>query len=524
MTTSIPPDAVAQAYTASSLQQSWQHLEALKIYDQLIRRAAATPAIWRAAGSSLLVLGEFAQAKLTFEQSLLGEPAHDETEHGLSQALFSLGDVDAACARIEAVARRTNALASWLGLATMIPGAPSASGAVIREMRSRFATELTKATPPSAIAPRVQSRPPASAPLKIGYISAFFDQPNYMRPVWGLINHHDRARFAPHLFSDKPPPWPGYQPHPADVVHAIGALDNVEVAALVRQCEIDVLVDLNGYSAAQRLPLFLGHPAPVNLAWFNMYATSGLPGLDWIIGDAQVALPAEDEHYTERVHRLPLSYVTFEAQYDTESAPPVAQPPCVAHGVFTFGSLVSQYKITPVTLDTWAAILRGAPQSRLLLANRAMRSEENRKYVQEQFASRGVAAHRLDLRKPARHGVFLRYYDEIDLALDAFPYNGGTTTTEALWQGVPVLTTAGDRWAARTSRTLLHHAGLGAFVAANAQEMAARAVALARDRATPARLDDLRQSMRARLAASPLCNTAALARALEQFFIAAARR
>ena len=142
-----------------------------------------------------------------------------------------------------------------------------------------------------------------------------------------------------------------------------------------------------------------------------------------------------------------------------------------------------------------------------------------RAHVRAQFAAAGVDGARLELDGPAEHAGFLRGYDRIDVALDTFPYNGGTTTTEALWQGVPVLTFPGDRWAARISTSLLRASGLDDWVGADADEYVARAIALATDPATPARLAELRRTMRARLKASPACDVAGFARQMERLYL-----
>ena len=125
----------------------------------------------------------------------------------------------------------------------------------------------------------------------------------------------------------------------------------------------------------ERLPLFTQHVAPVTIAWFNAFATTGLPGFDYIVGDERVAYDGEERFFTERILRLPMSYLTFEV---THPAPPLVPPPCLQNRYLTFGSLVAQYKITPPVLDAWAEILRRTDGTRLLLANTALRSIHNR--------------------------------------------------------------------------------------------------------------------------------------------------
>ena len=304
---------------------------------------------------------------------------------------------------------------------------------------------------------------------------------------------------------------------PRDRIHETATLDNDQLAELIQLSDIDILVDLNAYSSPERLALFLDRPAPVTVAWFNMYATSGLPGFDYLVADDEVVRPGEEPFFTEKVVRLPVSYLTFQVDHP---APPVVPPPCLENGYLTFGSLVSQYKITPPVLDAWASILRRAEGARLLLANRALKSVHNRSYVADQFSRRGVDTGRIMLCGPAEHLTFLQYYDRVDVALDAFPYNGGTTTMEAIWQGVPVLTFAGDRWSSRTSQSLLRRTHLEEFVAEDIEGMVDLAIRLARSPDTPRRLAELRWQMRACLQASSACDTPALARAMEQFYTA----
>jgi protein O-GlcNAc transferase len=254
----------------------------------------------------------------------------------------------------------------------------------------------------------------------------------------------------------------------------------------------------------------------VQLGWFNSFATSGLDCFDGIIGDDAVIPAAEEGFYTERVLRVRGTYLAFEVLH---AVPDVAPPPCTSkQGSLTFGALASAYKLTDLTLDIWTRILRSAPTSRLLIRTPTLAEPSNRDHLRARLAARGVAGERVDLEGGAAHFDFLQSYDRIDIALDTFPYNGGTTTTEALWQGVPVLTYVGDRWAARTSASLLRAASLDDWVASDEEDLLAKASALARDPATPARLAALRARMRARLAASAACDTAGLCVALEQIY------
>jgi predicted O-linked N-acetylglucosamine transferase (SPINDLY family) len=173
-------------------------------------------------------------------------------------------------------------------------------------------------------------------------------------------------------------------------------------------------------------------------------------------------------------------------------------------------------------IAAWSTILRQAPGARLLIRNRALGEPSNRTALCERFRRHGILSEQLRLDGPADHAAFLAAYAEVDIALDPFPYSGGTTTMEALWQGVPVLSFNGDRWASRTSRSLLLAAGLADWCRPDLADYIAQAVALARSPATPTMLARLRETMRARLLASPVCDTAGLCRAIEALYRQAA--
>ncbi|MCB1125253.1 MAG: hypothetical protein KDM81_02070 [Verrucomicrobiae bacterium] len=428
--------------------------------------------------------------------------------------LYRLGEIDRAMVELEVAGRHTDSTAPWVSLATVVPGSPTASPERILEVRRDCARRLMQAE--RRLPARPEVRRDAGPLLRIGYVSSWFHAANYMKPVWGLIRHHDRSAFEIHLFSDSPLPEPAPAALcPEDRVHLTKHLDNRQLARRIATLGIDVLVDLNAYSTPARLPLWLAPPAPVTVGWFNGFAPSGLPGFDHLVGDDAVIHQGDEAWFTETLLRLPLSYLTWEVPHPV---PPVRPPPCVREGGFTFGSLVSQYKITPGVLDAWGRILRDAPTARLLLANASLKSPHNQAWLKERLAERSVREEQLILRGGAEHLDYLRNYDDIDVALDAFPYNGGTTTMEAVWQGVPVLTFSGDRWASRTSCSILRDTHLGEFVAADVDGYVAKAIALASDPAVGECLLPMRMQMRERLATSRACDTAELAREMEVLY------
>jgi tetratricopeptide (TPR) repeat protein len=350
--------------------------------------------------------------------------------------------------------------------------------------------------------------------VNIGYVSAFFHRRNWMKPVWALLNNHDRENFNIHLFADGPPDdintEGGYVPHTQDTIYDVRKLGNRDLARLISDCDIEVLVDLNGYSAVRRLGLWTAKPSPVTIGWFNQYATSGMPGIEWLIGDDVVICPEEEKFYSERIIRLKQSYLTFQVGYATPDIEiPVDDEP------FTFGCLGSAYKITPEVRAAWIRLLSETNGTRLLVRNRVLGEESHRKWFLDFFTSEEIDSERVILLGPTEHEEFLQTYGKVDLALDTFPYNGGTTTMEALWQGVPLICFKGDRWVSRTSATLLNSAGLYDFVGEDEKEY----VDIAKKWSAPeqkSKLRKLRTEMRGRLENSTVCDGAGLAQNFER--------
>jgi len=198
--------------------------------------------------------------------------------------------------------------------------------------------------------------------------------------------------------------------------------------------------------------------------------------------------------------------------------PDVAEPPLSRAGHLTFGCLASSYKLTHPVINCWSLILHAVPHSKLFLKNTSLQFDDNRNFLLRRFAHHGIGPDRIVMEGPAAHAAFVTAYRNVDIALDTFPYNGGTTTIEALWQGVPVLTFYGDRWAARQGASLLRASGLPEFVASSMDDYVSRAKTIGLDPFTPTRLARLRPDLRRRIAQSPVCDTVALAREMEKLY------
>lgn len=484
---------------------------AIALYLEVLERDESAVPAWWGLGSAFAQRRQHAAAVECFSRLVTLAPRAFEAHHNLGRSLFELGKVDAAVDAFRAAIAIEPHVESLGMLAVIIPGSPRASLREIREARCAWAATLPVVDRPAAYL-RESHRP-----LRLGYVSSFFTSKNWMKPVWGLINAHDRTRFELVLFSDGPRAaiGPEYREDPRDTFVEMTGKGNAQVAELIRRENIDILVDLNAFSKFPRLSLFAMRPAPVQVQWFASFATSGMTCFDALIGDSTVIRAEDQDDFVEPLIRVPGSYMTFEVGY---TVPDVAPPPCASGEPFTFGCLAPQYKITQEVLKAWESILAGAPTSRLLLKSSFLEIEGNQDWLRDALRAAGLDPSRVMLEGPSEHFEFLETYERIDVALDTFPYNGGTTTTEALWQGVPVLTFECDRWVGRISASLLRNGELSEFVADDLEGHIRQAIALANDPESPGRLSALRNTLRERLRNSPVCDVEGFARLMESTY------
>jgi hypothetical protein len=293
---------------------------------------------------------------------------------------------------------------------------------------------------------------------------------------------------------------------------SLAVLDDDAAAAQIRADRIDILVDLAGHTAGNRLLVFARKPAPIQVTWLGNADSSGLAAMDYLLADPFV-VPSGDEHlYTERVARLPDAYLVYEP---LPGAPEVTRRPARAVGEVTLGCFNNLAKVTSMVVETWARILRELPQASLLLKTPALDDPQTRERYLRLFGQHGVSAEQLRLVGRTEQSQLLAQYGEVDLALDPFPYNGCITSLEGLWMGAPLLTLAGDRFVGRVGGSFLTTLGLPELIASTLDDYVAKAVALAN---TPERLAELRDGLRQRMASSPLGKRARFAEGLEAWY------
>ncbi|MFP4087844.1 MAG: tetratricopeptide repeat protein, partial [Desulfobacteraceae bacterium] len=340
--------------------------------------------------------------------------------------------------------------------------------------------------------------------LRIGFVSGDFRNHSVGFFLMPLFMCYDRQQLEIHCYAqvENPDETTDRFRRSASGWYSTMGRDAAAVAEQIRADRIDILIDLAGHTAHNRLDVFALRPAPVQITWLGYPGTTGSPEIDYRITDAVADPPGESEAWhTERLLRLPNGFLCYEAP---EEASPVASPPMIRNGHVTFGSFNTLPKLNSQVIETWATLLRSVPTARLVVKCRQLGDADTCQRMRDQFASLGVPAHRIRLM-PKVEGTkgHLAMYHEVDIGLDPFPYNGTTTTCEALWMGVPVVTLRGDRHSGRVGASILSGLGLKELIAEDQADYVERAALLASDRE---HLTHLCRTLRERMMASPLCD------------------
>jgi predicted O-linked N-acetylglucosamine transferase (SPINDLY family) len=342
--------------------------------------------------------------------------------------------------------------------------------------------------------------------LKIGFVAPRFTRSQLKQFILPVVDAHDPAKVDLYFYSEDPEaedPLPG-------MVRKIGHLSDQDAARAIRADGIDVLVDLWGFTADGRLTVFAHRPAPVQVSWINLVQTTGMTAMDYVFHADTMDAPGTEALFTETVLRI--GPITVPYQPAPDRPPPVASP-AVNSGRITFGAFNHPARISDETVAAWARILNGRPGSRLILKYSYYADPVVRRVFQARFAGHGVDPDRIEFRGHTVGAAYLAAFAEIDLALDPSPCPGGTTTCDALANGVPVLTLRGADFYGRIGVHAVQ--GLPALIAESWDDYVEKALALTADVQA---LDRLRARVRPAFEASPVCDAVGFTRNLERVY------
>lgn len=501
-------DALAHAYISLC---DWP--AAVRVLSEIVSTWPSKAEALSNLGSVYQDMGRIEDAIAAYEGALKVNPRLAGTLSNLGNAHLGRGDFDQAercyrqCLAVNPESFRVRS--NFLMLLNYLPDADAAK--VFEEHLEWGRVAHTRIPLMDTVHP-VHPMEESQRRLRLAYLSSDFREHSVASFIGPVLQHHDRSRFEVFCYSDLPVPDETTRRLMGDVEvwRDIAEMSDAETARLIREDRIDILIDLAGHTGNNRLGIFAAKPAPVQMTWLGYPNTTGLSTIDYRITD-RVADPAgEDVYYSEELLRLDGCFLSYQPDPNT---PEVAPLPALENGNVTFGSFNNFSKINPGVLQLWAEVLKQVPGSRLLLKCPALTDASVRERVSVALQALGIGAERVDLLGHTRtRQEHLALYAGVDIALDTFPYNGTTTTCEALWMGIPVLSLAGKHHAGRVGASLLSAAGLADWLADTPELFVAIAQTMAAD---VTRLARLRESLRGQLAKSSLCDAAGFVRRLE---------
>ena len=459
-------------------------------------------------GSALKEQGKLDEAVAAFHKALELKPDHAEAHSNLGSAFKDQGKLEdaVACYR-RALEFNPDRAEIHSNLLLTLNYANGINNEVIFAAHLKFGEQ--HALPLAAsIQPHKNDQNPRRR-LRIGYVSPDFCNHSVAYFIEAILEHHEHGHFEIFCYynhaqvDEVTERLRRYADHWTDCV---GMTDEM-LADRVREEQIDILVDLAGHTAKNRLLVFARKPAPVQVTWIGYPNTTGLATMDYRITNANVdPIGKAEQFYTEELVRLSCN-VCFRPPAES---PKIGDLPAVKAGYITFASFNNFAKITPDMMALWARILRSVNHSRIVIMN--VTHGQMEKYVRQIFSKYGIAETQLILMGRIPFSKYLEIHNRVDIGLDTFPYNGGTTTRLGSWMGVPHITLAGASARSRVGAGLLSHIGHPSLIATTSEEYVQRAVELAND---IGRLQELRKGLRNRMARSPFTDGTRITRSLE---------
>lgn len=382
-------------------------------------------------------------------------------------------------------------------------------------LRGNTSNNIAELTIPQSNIPNQGSA--AQHKLKIGYVSPDFKRHPVGKFIAPIIKHHDHQKFEIYCYGEikKVDEITEEIQSSCDHWRSTLGLTDAEVIEQIKQDRIDILIDLAGHTDDNRLPIFFSKPAPIQASYLGYFATTGIPTIDYWITDHHLHPVDTEEKTRETIWRLPRCYVAYQPSPEALEVNPL---PALSSEYITFGCLNNFSKLNPFLLSLWAKILQALPQSRLILKSHYhnLDDPEEKQSVELFLQEQGFNLEQVELiDSPTLAEDYFALYHRIDIHLDTFPYNGCTTTCDALWMGVPVLTLAGDRKIQRMGNSLLQAIGLGDWIAHSPEEYVNKAITFAQDLEAIAQL---RTSLRERFQKSQLGDIEGLTLALENAY------
>ncbi|MBF0381290.1 MAG: tetratricopeptide repeat protein [Magnetococcales bacterium] len=503
LTTAINnPEAIENIFQRGlAYHQNEQEDKAIECYEKYLAVYPNNVAVLANLGLALRVTGRLEEAVIVTQKAIALNPNFAVAHHNLGVIFKEHCKIKEAVAVLEkAIAIKSDFSDAHDDLLLCSQYIPSQTLDNLYSIHKRWADALFSPADLNIFHHKNDISPKRK--LKIGLLSGDLGRHPIGYFIAGFLRHHDPQKLEIICYSDrKDDDLSAQLKSCSDGWHTITNIGSDELARRINLDLIDILIDMSGHTAKNRMALFAKKPAPIQMTWAGYVSTTGLQTIDYLIADLSSVAYGEEKYYVEEIIRLPDSWLSY--------TPPDYKPAIVISKIkkaadrITLGNFGNPEKINNEMLHVWSQILQRAANCDLLLAFKGMDSQYNLKRVKSYFAKEGVDPDRITMEGFVPHPDLLAKYNHVDLALDTLPYSGGVTTMEALWMGVPVVTARGEIFAGRHATSFLNTLGLNELITDNFTQYIDLVVAIAQN---PQKLQQLQQGLRQRLLDSPLCN------------------
>ncbi len=492
--------------------QSNDYDTAIELIQKAISINNTVPNFYNSLGNVFTNQNLFDKAATCYQQALSLNPNFAEAHCHLGSALKNQGLIDEAISHYRcAIGIQPNYLLAHQDLILTLNYAIDSDRAAIFVEHQRFNEQ--QAMPLSAlIKPHNADNDDNPLRLKIGYVSADFRKHAVADFIESVLAHHDSEKFEIFCYynhlqhDDATQRFQQYAHHWRNCVN----LSDEALVEQIKQDHIDILIDLGGHTADNRILVFARKPAPIQMTYLGYPNTTGLTAIDYRITDNYLDPEGMSDPLSSEIPlRMPASFFCYHPH---ENSPPVSPLPAIQKGYITFSAFHNHSKLNQDTFALWAKILHAVSYAKLVIQNKSLKSVAIQHALRNRFTELGIAPERLILRASVPYSDYLKIYDQIDIALDSYPFNGGATTCDALWMGIPVMTLVGDRSVSRMGLSILSTIGLTELIAYTQEDYVERAIKLASDLD---HLQALRAGMRDRMQTAPLLDGIRFTRHLE---------
>ncbi len=472
----LKPDFAEAYYNLGNVLKDLRRLgEALSSYDKAIALKPDYAEAHSNVGNTLQDLGRLSEAAASYRQAVALKPGYAEAHSNLLFCMNYIEKFSATTGLEEALQYGSN---------------------VSRKATDKYTSWRC---------------PQAPDKLRIGFVSGDLKNHPVGYFLEGLLSNIDRSRFELIAYTNAPIEdelTKRIQPHFKLWQSLLGKTDEA-AAKMIHDDGIHILIDLAGHTAHSRLPVFAYKPAPVQVAWLGYFSTTGVPEIDYLLGDPYVTPEEEQHHFSERIWRLPETYLCFTPpNLDLE----VGDLPALSNGYVTFGCFNNLSKMNDAVVASWSKILDSVKGSRLFLKARQFADPQTIERTLERFEALSIARDRLLIERASSREDYFKSYNRVDIALDPFPFPGGTTSVEGLWMGVPVITKKGDRFISHNGETIANNTGQSEWIAQDENDYVLKAKFFASDLNS---LAVMRSGLRAQVLSSPLFDSKRFSRHFE---------